>query len=228
MFILIFVEGYHDFHFFSQLFLKLKNFSKGKIEGNSDLAVLYNFFKNTPNRAILQDNKNFVLIIQGNGKKYAIMTFLYTIEQLIKIQNSAEKVLLIIDKDMDPNPEKKILQILMNLKEKIRRLKITTIKPYKNLHKLKIERYPQKTETGIIDIKPNLEQIFRDFLKNYSVIPNVLCKESDPDRVIKNAIDHFGLKNFEELSKHIFENKNKEIKTELTRICLLDTICNFI
>lgn len=228
MIILIFVEGYHDFHFFSQLFLKLKNFSKGKIESNWNLAVLYNFFKSTPNRVILQDDEIFILIIQGNGKKYATKTFLYTIEQLIKIENSAEKALLIIDADMDPNSKEKILQILMQLEEKIKRLKITKMKSYKDLHKLKIERNQQKTETGIIDIKPNLEQIFRDFLKNYNVIPNDLCKEPDPDRVIKNAINYFKLKNFEELSEHIFENNKKEIKTELTRTCLLDTICNFI
>ena len=48
------------------------------------------------------------------------------------------------------------------------------------------------------------------------------------DEMIENAISSLDLDNFEELCDYIFSKKNEELKTELDRICMIETICHAV
>lgn len=220
----VFVEGKNDLYFFAEIIKAFKNYQKGEIVMDWKLGLLLNYFK-TLKTTVLTKNGDTLVIIQCKGKTSAIRAFKHSLKEFLN-NDAVRKSFLIIDADQSLDVKTQILDEILEQKTP----GIENEKPivFKRLLKTKLKKYPNTLETGIIDICPNLEIVISNFLKKFKVIPKEFTKESDPHDIIKNAIIVLKMENYEEFCKYLISKKNDELKEELDRLTILDSLCEIV
>lgn len=205
----------------------LKDYQRTDIDDCKSLNPLYYYFRNNPRRFIMKKEGEYYLIVEGYGRIGSTKLFVNTVKELAKTFVDVKSILLIVDGDTDPNPEYKVMQKVDDIGKVLNGFKTGESKQFKSLSQTEITRYGISFKVGMMDVEPSLERVLATFIKNHNIIPDNLCKCYD-DEIISNTINELGLKDFEELCKHLFNKKHVEIEQELNRIGLKETICKFL
>ena len=224
---IIFVEGMHDSFFFLRLLSTFKNFTSADIETCKNLSSLYYYFRNNPRRFIIKKGDEYYILVQGHGKPNASKLFVDTIKEISKTQVNVKSVLLIIDQDTDTHSSDKIMKEITNIQKILTGFVISKPELFRYLSQTSITRGNIHFKAGSLDIQTSLERILGTLIRDHNIIPKNLCKVDDDD-VIKNAISHLGVNNFEGLCDYLFSEKHAVMETELNRIGLTETICEFL
>jgi len=224
---IIFVEGMHDSFFFLYLLSTFKNFLSVDIEACKTLSSLYYYFRNTPRTFIAKKEGEYYILVEGRGRPNVTKLFLNTIKEISKTSVDVKSVLLIIDQDTDTHASDRIMEEVKDIQRILTGFKITKSESFRHLSHTKITRGSRHFKAGSLDIQTSLEHILGTLIRDHNIIPENLCRVDD-DSIIKNAISHLGVNDFEGLCKYLFSEKHDVMETELNRIGLTETICEFL
>ena len=158
-----------------------------------------------------------------SGRNYAPTP---SIGDFLKGNNPVGKVCLIVDQDMGQGLECRLTDRLKSLTTSFSNEQVTlaAFKTHDSLHKSCISRKSKKIQLGFTEVKPSLESIISRFLRSYCRIPQDQISGNEHE-TIRMACTYLDLDGKQNLFAHFANDYPSQLKTEMTRTELKQTVC---
>lgn len=221
----IFVEGNTDLYFFQTVLTLIKDARIIEHYQCIDARDIY-FRYRRPDKMVIKSGNDYAVVVSCDGKQNAIETFIASIGDFLKSNNPVGKVCLIVDQDMDQGLECRLTDRLKSLTTSFsnEQVTLTAFKTHDSLHKSCISRKSKKIQLGFTEVKPSLESIISRFLRSYCRIPQDQISGNEHE-TIRMACTYLNLDGKQNLFAHFANDYPSQLKTEMTRTELKQTVC---